>query len=128
MLKIHEQPLDAFMKLDDDTCDPKRQEMVNSRTIFFSLVDLYGEAKKLNQATNSDEINKQLESCNKLFNLIRHHKDCTDGMRYELKITEWSLYDFYLGKNLFRNNSQSIMSWFNQWYVGFNFALLSSNS
>lgn len=125
MTNIQELSLREYIKLNDVTCDPIRQEMVNSRTIYFSLVDLYGEAKKLNQATDSQTVITQLESCHKLFNLVRHHKNCTDGMRYELKITEWSLYDFYLGKNLLHNNSKSIMSWFNQWYVGFNFELLT---
>ena len=118
--------LDDYIELDDETCDEKRQEMVNSRSIFYSLIDLYGEAKKLTLSDNSETIKKQLESCHKLFNLIRHHKDCTEGMIYELKITEWSLYDFYLGENRFHNNKNSIMSWFNQWYIGFNFSLLSA--
>ena len=118
--------LDEFIGLVDESYDEQRQEMVNSRSIFYSLIDLYGEAKKLTVSDSAETTSKQLESCHKLFNLIRHHKDCTEGMRYELKITEWSLYDFYLGKNLFHNNKTSIMSWFNQWYVGFNFALLSS--
>ena len=118
--------LAEFIGLSDETCDKKRQEMVNSRSIYYSLIDLYGEARKLSISDNAETTTKQLESCHKLFNLIRHHKDCTDGMRYELKITEWSLYDFYLGKNHFHNNKASIMSWFNQWYVGFNFALLNS--
>ena len=118
--------LDEFIGLVDESYDEQRQEMVNSRSIFYSLIDLYGEAKKLTVSDSAETTSKQLESCHKLFNLIRHHKDCTEGMRYELKITEWSLYDFYLGKNLFNNNKTSIMSWFNQWYVGFNFALLSS--
>lgn len=124
MLNIQDYSVDDYIKLNDTSCDTKRQEMVDARSIYFSLVDLYGEAKKLNLATNSEEILKQLESCHKLFNLIRHHKDCTEGMRYELKITEWSLYDYYLGKNLYCNNKKSIMSWFNQWYIGFNFELL----
>ena len=118
--------LQDFIDMQDESYDQTRQEMVNARSIYAALIDLYGEAKRLSQATSPDDISKQLESCHKLFNLIRHHKDCTDGMRYELKITEWSLYDFYLGKNVFKNNSTSIMSWFNQWYIGFNFALLSS--
>ncbi len=118
--------LHDFIDMQDTPYDQARQEMVNSRSIFYALIDLYAEAKRLSQATESDDISKQLESCHKLFNLIRHHKDCTDGMRYELKITEWSLYDFYVGNNTFKNNSTSIMSWFNQWYIGFNFSLLSS--
>ena len=118
--------LAEFIDLKDGTCDEKRQEMVNSRSIFYSLKDLYGEANKLATYTNGESLEKQLESCHKLFNLIRHHKDCTEGMEYELKITEWSLYDFYCGKNQFHNNRKSIMSWFSQWYIGFNFALLNS--
>ena len=118
--------LAEFIDLIDETCDEKRQEMVDSRSIFYSLIDLYGEANKLATSTNDESLEKQLESCHKLFNLIRHHKDCTEGMEYELKITEWSLYDFYSGKNQFHNNRKSIMSWFNQWYVGFNFSLLNA--
>ena len=122
---IEKMTLDEFIDFVDESCDEQRQEMVNARSIFYSLIDLYGEARKLAISDDAETTLKQLESCHKLFNLIRHHKDCTDGMRYELKITEWSLYDFYLGKNQFHNNKKSIMSWFNQWYVGFNFALLN---
>ena len=113
-----------FIQLNDEVYDKHRQNMVNARSIFYSLIDLYAEAKKLTSSNSAEAIDKQLESCHRLFNAIRHHKDCTQGMEYELKITEWSLYDFYRGENQFHNNEATLMSWFNQWYIGFNFTLL----
>lgn len=104
--------------------DKEVQEIANSRSIFYQLIDLYGEAKRINQCMDKESMIKQLESCHRVCVKILNHSDVTPGMSYEVKVAEWSLYDFYLWDNKLHNNQNSIMSWFNQWYIGFNFSIL----
>ena len=49
----------------------------------------------------------------------------TKGERETLKLAQWELYDYVFGKNDFRNSSESVMRWFNQWIFDINYAAIS---
>ncbi len=106
-----------------------RLENANTRNVHFCLVDLWGEVDKLVRAAESDPhgeaVRKQLESTCKMLYVVEHHEQTTPGLLYELRAAEAILFDFLFGDNVFRSDSRSAMSWFDQWYKGYNFRTLA---
>ncbi|MBR5376218.1 MAG: hypothetical protein IK139_02955 [Lachnospiraceae bacterium] len=49
----------------------------------------------------------------------------SEGIKWELKIAEWELYDFVLWDNLFRNTRKSVTLWFDEWCYSTNFEEVS---
>lgn len=49
----------------------------------------------------------------------------TKGEKDTLRLAEWKLYDYVFEDNTFRNDSASVMRWFNQWVFDVNYAALA---
>lgn len=131
--------LDDFIKkdYDEDIIDKIPSDILESwhnRTIYSQLLDVWGEANRAFEMWKDfkakknkyqlKDIEDQLDNMNRLCNIIYHDNSVTDGMKYELKVAEWELYDFCLWNNIRKYNKNNIMSWFNQWCFDINPKLL----
>ncbi len=107
----------------------RRLESANTRNIHFCLVDLWGEVDRLVRAAGSnprgESARKQLESVCKALYVVENHTQTTPGLRYETRAAEAILFDFLFGDNVFRADARSAMSWFDQWYKGYNFSAIA---
>jgi hypothetical protein len=105
-----------------------RLESANTRDVHLCLVDLWGEADRLVRAAGEDprgeDARRQLESVCKALYVVENHAQTTPGLLYETRAAEAILFDFLFGDNVFRVDARSAMSWFAQWYKGYNFRTL----
>ena len=89
------------------------------------LMDVWGEVDaslalydkwKKGKATKEDVIS-QLECVhNCCYTIYSDDKD-SDGIKWELKVAEWELYDFVLWDNEFNNSRKTVTCWFDEWCV-----------
>ena len=91
------------------------------------MIDLWGEANKIVGYLKEDEVDD--EALHQKFNTLHelcltlyHEPDTviSQGLKYELKEAEWELYDFIWGENVFRNRSNTVAKWWDQWMFSSN--------
>ena len=82
-------------------------------------LSLYDKWKK-GKASREDVLS-QLECVHNCCYTVYSDSKDSDGIKWELKIAEWELYDFILWNNEFMNNRRSITLWFDEWCYNTNF-------
>ena len=80
---------------------------------------LYDKYKKKN--TDREDLLSQLECVHNCCYTIYSDDKASDGIKWELKVAEWELYDFILWDNYLRNTRKSVTLWFDEWCYGTNF-------
>ena len=87
------------------------------------LLDVWGEVDasmslydrwKKNKISKED-LMSQLECVHNCCYTIYSDPKASDGIKWELKVAEWELYDFMLWDNLFKNSKKSVTLWFDEW-------------
>ncbi len=93
------------------------------------LLDIWGEVDaslslydkwKKGKASREDVLS-QLECVHNCCYTVYSDSKDSDGIKWELKVAEWELYDFILWNNEFMNNRRSITLWFDEWCYNTNF-------
>ncbi len=78
-----------------------------------SSLALYDKWKK-GKATKED-VESQLECVHNCCYTIYSDPKASEGIKWELKVAEWELYDFVLWNNTFKNSRKSVTTWFDEW-------------
>lgn len=76
-------------------------------------LSLYKMVKK-KKATMEDLMN-QLNSFHRCCYVVYSDEKNSEGLKWELRIAEWELYDFILWNNEFHNTEKTVTTWFDQW-------------
>ncbi len=99
----------------------------SERSFKQQMQDIYGEAHRFIKfhREGSDRLSDQWDVLDAFCMMTYLDPSTTCGERETLKLAEWELYDYVFGDNVFRNNDESIMRWFNQWIYDVNYAVLA---
>ena len=104
-------------------------ESRHKNSLHRQLLDIWGEVDaslslydkwKKGKASREDVLS-QLECVHNCCYTVYSDSKDSDGIKWELKIAEWELYDFILWNNEFMNNRRSITLWFDEWCYNTNF-------
>ncbi len=129
---ITSEPLEIYMAK-EDILTKEEEDMIaiwNTRSFMSQMIDVWGEVDKLSDFSKSksdiDKLIKQIKLVSKLCRVVRNCPNNTDGEKYDIKMAEWELYDYYFGDNIFNNDSPEMAAnWFNQWCYDINYDLLN---
>lgn len=96
------------------------------RSSFSVLMDVWGEANHAMEIPIEDKksLKMQLNSLHDICCLIYGNPNYDQGLKDELRISEWELNDFLLGENSLGYSKEGIMSWFDQWCYKINYNFL----
>lgn len=84
-----------------------------------SALSLYDKWKK-GKAERKD-VEEQLECVHNCCYTIYSDAKASEGIKWELMVAEWELYDFVLWDNFFGNTRKSVTLWFDEWCYNTNF-------
>ena len=126
---MNKMALDDFIIRANDSpkWDPVSLTELMDRNFLLQMMDVWGEADKViktHEKSNTEEIIKQLSNFHDVCNIIYLNENIDDNVKWELKVAEWELFDYCLWDNLFKNDSVSVMKWFDQWCYDINYDLL----
>lgn len=65
--------------------------------------------------TTKESLIRQLESFHRCCYVVYSDEKNSEGLKYELRVAEWELYDFILWNNEFHNTKKTVTLWFDQW-------------
>ncbi len=110
-----------------NNCSDEELALWASRSFKEQMQDIYGEAARLIKyhRESKEKVAKQWEVFDLFCSMTYLAPTTTKGERETLKLAQWELYDYVFGKNDFRNSSESVMRWFNQWIFDINYAAIS---
>ena len=123
--------LEEFLK--DDPVKPDIDERIiegrHKNSLHRQLLDVWGEVdgvmslydKWKNKKASLEDVISQLECVHNCCYTIYSDPKASEGIKWELKVAEWELYDFILWDNSFRNNRKSVTLWFDEWCYNTNF-------
>ncbi|MCF0240065.1 MAG: hypothetical protein HUJ62_06490 [Streptococcus gallolyticus] len=104
------------------------------RSLFAQLLDVQGEAERVREAwelhesepsaKNEEALDKNLQQLHNVCLLCYKNPNNAPQEMWELKFSEWEMFDFCKGANTLNTSMDYIMQWFNQWAYDVNFALL----
>ena len=99
----------------------------SERSFKQQMQDIYGEAHRLIRFYREDKekLPGQWDVFDMFCSMTCLDSTTTRGERETLRIAEWELYNFVFGDNVFRNDEQSVMRWFNQWMYDLNYSALA---
>ncbi len=98
-------------------------EARHKKSLHKQLLDVWGEVDaslalydkwKKRRATKEDVL-AQLECVHNCCYTIYSDTKDSDGIKWELKVAEWELYDFVLWDNMLKNNRKTVTLWFDEW-------------
>lgn len=78
-----------------------------------SSLSLYDKWKK--GMADKTDLESQLECVHNCCYTIYSDPKASEGIKWELKIAEWELYDYTLWDNQFKNSRKSVTLWFDEW-------------
>ncbi|MBQ9606240.1 MAG: hypothetical protein IJV16_03600 [Lachnospiraceae bacterium] len=81
-----------------------------------SIYDKWKKGKAL-----KEDLLAQLDCVHNCCYTIYSDEKASDGIKWELKVAEWELYDFTLWDNFLQNNRKSVTLWFDEWCYDTNF-------
>jgi hypothetical protein len=99
-----------------------------SRHFYLQMMDVWGEADRLvryHSTSCIDTIDNQVKNFHNICSTIHYNENIEEGVKWELKIAQWELLDFCIWDNVFYNDSNSVMKWFDQWQYDINYDLIS---
>lgn len=125
MMDFSKVSYDDFMKREPEVpdIDPLILKNRQSHDLHRQLLDVWGEVDsslslydkwKKGQADRTD-LEKQLECVHNCCFVIYSDEKASKGIKWELKVAEWELYDFILWDNRFNNNRKTVTIWFDEW-------------
>lgn len=116
----YEVSLNDYLK---EQYEEKNNEM---RSPFSVLMDVWGEANHATEIPIEDKelLKKQLNTLHSICCSFYENGNFDDSEKEELKIAEWELNDYLLGKNERMYSKDGVMSWFNQWCYQINYNFL----
>lgn len=127
--------LEEFIKKDPEKpdIDPEIIKSRQQKHLHRQLLDVWGEVdsslalydKWKKKKASKEDVISQLECVHNCCYTIYSDPKATDGIKWELKVAEWELYDFILWDNLFRNTRKSVTLWFDEWCYNTNFQEVS---
>ncbi|MCL1884094.1 MAG: hypothetical protein FWF81_10135 [Defluviitaleaceae bacterium] len=89
------------------------------------MSDVWGEANRAIKYFDEWKNNETHDSYEKFMQQINLFHDICANIyanstvfeegKFELKLAQWELYDYCLWDNTFKNNSKSVMRWFDEW-------------
>lgn len=99
----------------------------SERSFKQQMQDIYGEAFRLIKFYREDKekLPAQWDVLDTFCAMTCLDPATTRGERETLRIAEWELYDFVFGDNVFQNDDESVMRWFNQWMYDVNYAAIA---
>lgn len=131
MINTNPVPLEQFLKNDftKPNIDDRIIEGRHKNSLHRQLLDVWGEVdgvmslydKWKKKKASLEDVISQLECVHNCCYTIYSDPKATDGIKWELKVAEWELYDFILWDNTFKNNRKSVTLWFDEWCYNTNF-------
>ncbi len=123
--------LEDFIKKEPEVPDIDRAilEGRHKNSLHRQLLDVWGEVDsslslydkwKKGKASKEDVLS-QLECVHRCCYTIYSDGKASKGIKWELKIAEWELYDFILWDNYLQNTRKSVTLWFDEWCYNTNF-------
>ena len=123
--------LNEFIEKEPEKPDisPEILKSRHSHSLHRQLLDVWGEVDsamslydkwKKNKATKEDLLS-QLECVHNCCYTIYSDIKSSPGIKWELKVAEWELFDFTIWDNLFRNKRNTVTLWFDEWCYNTNF-------
>lgn len=114
-----------FMKKKPEVPDLNPEILKNrqSHDLHRQMLDVWGEVDsalilydkwKKGKAERTD-LEEQLECVHNCCFVIYSDDKASAGIKWELKVAEWELYDFTLWDNRFKNNRKTVTLWFDEW-------------
>lgn len=102
-------------------------ELWAQRSFKQQMQDVYGEAYRLVKYSQegSSKLSAQWDVFDGFCAMTYLSPNITKGEKDTLRLAEWELYDYVFGDNTFKNDSASVMRWFNQWMFNVNYAALA---
>lgn len=128
--------IEQLVKMEDDlsAIDEDMMQAWHLHSFYWQMMDVWSEVeqakwlwRKWNRTkTNSDHtliVNKMREVHN-LCCIIRSDSYNSKGAKWELKVAEWELYDFFFWENTFKNNIDTVSKWFDERRYAINYAII----
>lgn len=114
-----------FIRKEPDVPDISENILAHrhSKDLHHQLLDVWGEVDsalsiydrwKKGKADEKD-VKEQLECVHNCCYTVYSDEKASEGIKWELKVAEWELYDFVLWDNSFKNNRRSVTLWFDEW-------------
>jgi hypothetical protein len=106
---------------------PISSDIINEwkqRMLYEQMLDIWGQANAVIELYKSNYGNSDIENAlsnfSRLCCIIYGNDLIKHSIKWELKIAEYELYDFF-NDNTFINNETTVMRWFNEWCYEINF-------
>ncbi len=136
--------LKDYLKQDNaynDVPELSDSDMLSSRfqvPLYRQFIDIQGEVihcldiyKKYKKRKTDEQLknnlNRQIDQIHKLCRVVYLNDDISEYYKEELKVAEWSLYDYMLWGNNLNYNAKGVTAWFDEWLYSLDRSLIKAN-